>query len=82
MLKVFIVTSNDDKYVEYRLTIIAKSEEQALKMAATYTQKEITDLEVIESADVDQVGIVDNSIIFTGCNYVNQKGKQSDHWLN
>jgi hypothetical protein len=66
MLKVFIVTSNDDKYVEYRLTIIAKSEEQALKMAATYTQKEITDLEVIESADVDQVGIVDNSIIFYG----------------
>ncbi len=66
MLKVFIVTSNDDKYVEYRLTIIAKSEEQALKMAATYTGKEITDLEVIESADVDQVGIVDNSIIFYG----------------
>ena len=66
MLKVFIVTSNDDKYVEYRLTIIAESEDQALKMAATYTNKEITDLEVIESADVDQVGIVDNSIIFYG----------------
>ena len=66
MLKVFIVTSNDDKYVEYRLTIIAKSEEQALKMAAAYTLKEITDLEVIESADVDQVGIIDNSIIFYG----------------
>lgn len=67
MLKVYIITSNDDPYVERVVTLLAESDDQALQMASKETLIPIKNLDIYETCSfLDHAQIIDSTTNYYG----------------
>ena len=67
MLHVYIIVSNDDRYVERVVTLLAESDEQALQMASKETLRPIKSLDIQEKCTfLDHPQIIDSTTNYYG----------------